>query len=260
MRKTVGLTAAAIVLCMGAFLVSGQSLLDNPDYTKAKELQQKARKAMDAGDYDKAAEYAEESETYLEKSDVYVATSLLKFKANGKIQVAEERLTYAKGIGAETTAADKYTEAVTALAEAKAFFENADYTSSIESADEVLSLLESIAPMETPPAVEPAPSTVEAGPASASEEPPEVLPKYYTVRLIPERRDCFWRIAEYVFVYGDPWQWPTLYEANKVKLEDPENPRIIQPGMVFEIPSIAGEARQGMYEPEESEQAAEKAQ
>ena len=225
-----------VLIAMVVFAVStayGQSLLDNPDYKKAKELQQKAQEAMDAGDYDKAAEYAEQSKGYLKKSDEYVAKMLLKYRANGKIQVAEEKLSYAQRIGAETNALDTFKKAKTSLTDAKTAYTDEDYESSIEHAENVISLLDGIQPAKTTPA--------------------EALPKYYTVRLIPERRDCFWRIAEYPFVYGDPWKWPTLYEANKNKLEDPENPRIIQPGMVFEIPSIAGELRDGMYQPPDEE-------
>ena len=222
-----------IIIVFAASTASGQSLLDNPDYKNAKELQKKAQDAMDAGDYDKAAEYAEESKEYLEKSDDYVATMLLKFRANGKIQLAEEKLSYVRGIGAETSAPETFNKAKAGLADAKAAYTSEDYESSMEYAENVISLLEGIRPVKAATA--------------------EALPKYYTVRLIPERRDCFWLIAEYPFVYGDPWKWPTLYEANKDNLEDPENPRLIQPGMVFVIPSLAGELREGMYQPPDEE-------
>ena len=66
------------------------------------------------------------------------------------------------------------------------------------------------------------------------------------------RRDCFWRIAGYPFVYNDPWKWKTLYEANKSILEDPNNADLIQPGQVFTIPSLQGEERDGEYDPEKS--------
>jgi nucleoid-associated protein YgaU len=46
-------------------------------------------------------------------------------------------------------------------------------------------------------------------------------PKYYTVRLIPARRDCLWRIAEYPFVYNNPYKWTVLYEANKKTFRTP---------------------------------------
>jgi nucleoid-associated protein YgaU len=73
------------------------------------------------------------------------------------------------------------------------------------------------------------------------------LPAFYTVRLIESARDCFWRIAEYPFIYGDPWKWKILYEANKDKLPVPENPDLILPGIVLSIPSIAGETRSGHW-------------
>jgi nucleoid-associated protein YgaU len=77
----------------------------------------------------------------------------------------------------------------------------------------------------------------------------KLLPEYYTVRLIPERRDCFWRIAEYSFVYGDPWKWRLLYNENKHILKDPNNPNLIHPGMRFRIPSLPGEKRSGDWQP-----------
>ena len=55
----------------------------------------------------------------------------------------------------------------------------------------------------------------------------------YTVRLIPERRDCLWRIAENVEVYGDAFKWPSIYSANKDQIKDPD---LIFPGQVFQIP------------------------
>jgi nucleoid-associated protein YgaU len=50
-------------------------------------------------------------------------------------------------------------------------------------------------------------------------------------------------------VYGDPEKWKVLYLANKARLPQPDNPDLINPGMVLEIPSLWGETRQGMWEP-----------
>lgn len=74
------------------------------------------------------------------------------------------------------------------------------------------------------------------------------LPATYKVRLIPERRDCLWRIAEYPFVYNNPYKWPVLYEANKKTFKDPSNPNLIFPGQILKIPSIKGEVRQGEWD------------
>jgi nucleoid-associated protein YgaU len=61
--------------------------------------------------------------------------------------------------------------------------------------------------------------------------------KKYTVRLIPQRRDCLWRIAEYDSIYGNPRLWPRIYKANKAKIR---NPDLIFPGQVFDIPPKSG--------------------
>jgi nucleoid-associated protein YgaU len=69
------------------------------------------------------------------------------------------------------------------------------------------------------------------------------------VRLIPARRDCLWRIAEYTFIYNNPLKWTVIYEANKKTFRDPSNPNLIFPGQVLQIPNIAGETRSGAWDP-----------
>ena len=76
-----------------------------------------------------------------------------------------------------------------------------------------------------------------------------ILPKYYKVRLIPKRRDCLWRIAEYDFVYKNGAYWHVLYNANRDSLKYPDNPDLIFPGQVFMLPSLKGEKREGTYDP-----------
>ena len=55
----------------------------------------------------------------------------------------------------------------------------------------------------------------------------------YTVRLIPERRDSLWRIAEYDFIYGNPWLWPKIFHRNRKLIQDPD---LIYPGWQLIIP------------------------
>ncbi|HMA99629.1 MAG TPA: hypothetical protein VKS21_01445 [Spirochaetota bacterium] len=60
--------------------------------------------------------------------------------------------------------------------------------------------------------------------------------KTYTVRYIPKRRDCLWRIAEYDFIYDDPYKWPLIWKANLDKIEDPD---LIFPEQTFRIPAAS---------------------
>lgn len=57
----------------------------------------------------------------------------------------------------------------------------------------------------------------------------------YVVRLIPERRDCLWRISEYDYIYDNPFYWPAIWKANRKIIM---NPDLIFPGQKFVIPEI----------------------
>ena len=57
----------------------------------------------------------------------------------------------------------------------------------------------------------------------------------YTVRLIPGRRDCLWRIAEYDYIYGDPFLWPKIWRRNRELIR---NPDLIHPGWQLIIPAL----------------------
>ena len=76
----------------------------------------------------------------------------------------------------------------------------------------------------------------------------QTLPKYYIVRE-KTPADSLWVIAGYSFIYSDARYWDTIYNANRNILTDAENPHIILPGQILEIPSLRGEVREGTYTP-----------
>lgn len=57
--------------------------------------------------------------------------------------------------------------------------------------------------------------------------------KGYTVGTWSENRDCLWNIAGKSEIYGDPFQWPKIWQANTDQIK---NPDVIQPGWVLTIP------------------------
>jgi nucleoid-associated protein YgaU len=75
------------------------------------------------------------------------------------------------------------------------------------------------------------------------------LPASYTVRLVPADRDSLSKIAGLSFIYNDRSRWHELYAANKGTLKHPEDEDLILPGEVLALPSIAGERREGEYDP-----------
>jgi nucleoid-associated protein YgaU len=88
--------------------------------------------------------------------------------------------------------------------------------------------------------------------AKGSQKPEELAEgwKSYSVRLIPERRDCLWRISEYKNIYGDPFKWTRIYKANKGQIK---NPDLIYPGQVFEIPPATGDLTKPIVKPKKEE-------
>ncbi len=99
-----------------------------------------------------------------------------------------------------------------------------------------------------PPAPEPVPE-----PEPAPAEPDKVvlaeLPAEYRIRTWRGEKDCFWNIAANDAIYGNPYMWRKLYEANKHKLPDPNNPNWVEPDIILVIPSLKGEKRSGRYDP-----------
>jgi hypothetical protein len=73
----------------------------------------------------------------------------------------------------------------------------------------------------------------------------------YTVKLVPQSRECLYRISGYDFVFGDPAKWPYLYRANQSIIDKRYNrlkasrggsfkyaraADLIFPGQVLDIP------------------------
>jgi LysM repeat protein len=78
---------------------------------------------------------------------------------------------------------------------------------------------------ETKPAPAPAPAPAAAAPA------PEML-SYNVVR-----GDHLWGISAKPTIYGNPYQWPLIFKANRDKIQDAD---VIEPGWVLSIDKNPG--------------------
>jgi nucleoid-associated protein YgaU len=238
MRKSIRiLVGAAALLALAAVGLNAQSLLDNEFYKKAVVQRQQSEDAYQNGDYDAAAGLAKESKANFEKSDAYVKKMMQFYRANGWLQRANERFAFAKELPAAVNFKSALEEAARDIANAKIMLDAEEYVRSVYLSQAAIEAMKDI------------PDMMYVGTAEPQAAP---LPGSYTVRLIMDRRDCFWRIAGYPFVYNDPHKWKILYEANKTLLTVPGNPDLIKPGQVFTIPSLQGESREGEYDPEKT--------
>lgn len=234
MNKKILFIALAVFFSITA--LSAQNLRDNQYQRAGRQYEKQAQEAMNDGRYDQAGEFADlASKEYL-KSREYADSLLLKFRAANAINLAQRTITDVSNVRATAAHyATEIAEAKKTLAEARVLFDAENWVESRAKALEALDLLKDIRRVETEPKKKTSSNLV--------------LPRYYTVVSRPSNTDCFWNISGRDGVYGDPTLWKNLWNENREAMKDPENPNLIFPGMIIEIPSVNGETREGTYDP-----------
>jgi len=195
-----------------------QGIRNNEFYLESLRLSKLAQETFDYGDYDASAGFAEEAIRYTQLSNEYVASQLLS-EAKRLMDWADSNNIAGLYPSEYYDGKNYYEVSVTAHS-------SGDLDKTISAAIKEIEIF----------------SPIEALLGDAA------LPSQYTVRPWASSKDCLWNIAGYSWVYGEPEKWRVLYDANKAKLPDPNNPNLIEPGMVLDIPSISGEVRRGMWD------------
>jgi hypothetical protein len=217
------------------------SIRNNKYYLESVRLTTLAQETYDYGDYDASAEYAVEAIKYAQLSDEYVALQLKIKATNDAIKSARSRLEWAVSVNASSRYPSEFNRAQGSYDLAINERSAEHWDEAIEAANQVLVALANVQAPVPAPAVAPAP------PRAVTPEKP-ALPAQYTVRPWAVSKDCLWNIAGRPWAYGDSTKWRLIYTANRSRLPQPDNPNLIHPGMVLDIPSIQGEARQGMWD------------
>ena len=198
--------------------VHNQYLLEN---IKLLEL---ADKCYAEGQFDEAYKYAEEAIQYAQLSDEYINQQMKIIKeANDAITAAQERLNWAENMGAPKNFAGIYEQAKNVYAKALEARSKEDWGNAEKLARQVIAIL-----------------------ADIPDKP--LFPAQYVVKEWATTKDCLWNIAGKPEIYDDPFQWPVLYRANRSILPKPDDPDLIEPGMILDIPSLKGETRSGVME------------
>ena len=221
------------VICTVFFLL-GTALLfavsyDNNEYQrKSRAYSELAKRAYSEGDYDASIEYSRLAEENAQKSADYIQYMLARIEAEQAMNKARTRYTWAKNNKAEQNYPEAFKTATEALQAGHTAFENKDFDVAVVCAKKVLDVLSAVVGDESSFAT---------------------LPAQYRIRTWRGERDCLWNIAKDKAIYDNPYLWRKLYEANKDKLPDPNNPDWVEPGIILTIPSLRGEKRSGLYDP-----------
>lgn len=212
-----------------------QNIRNNRYFVESVRLTNLAQESFEYGDYDASANYAVEALRYAQLSDEYVALQLKIKEANDAIAAAKSRIDWAAANGVPGRYPREYGDAQTYYNDSLSARSAQNWDDAINAAGKVINALAYVQAVQA----------VEAPPQSG--ETP--LPAQYTVRTWAVSKDCLWNIAGRPWAYGDPAKWRLLYSANRAKMPEPNNPDLIHPGMILDIPSIKGETRQGMWDP-----------
>jgi nucleoid-associated protein YgaU len=198
-------------------------LLNNQYMVENRRLIGLAEDAYRNAKYDDAVKYAQEANKYAQMSDEYVCLQMKIKEANDAIAAAHARLDRVKKVNAHVKYAVIYGKAEQTFAEALDHRSKEEWDPAGESALAVIAILSEIPDVP-------------------------VLAAQYRVKTWHIDRDCLWNIAAKKEIYGDPWKWRAIYNANKDKLPKPDNPHVVETGTLLDIPSIAGEYRAGILE------------
>jgi nucleoid-associated protein YgaU len=192
------------------------SLTDNKYLQENARLLKLADDSYAQGKYDDAIKYAQEAIKFAQLSDDYV-------NATDAVASAQIRIDWAKSVGAPKRHAQIYEQAEVAFAEAQSAYASENWSAAKSAAERVIAILAEIP--ETP-----------------------VFAAQYRVKNWVPTRDCLWNIAAKPEIYDDPFQWRHIFNANKSKFPKSDNPDLILPGTLLDIPSIKGEYRAGVLE------------
>ncbi|MCL2763639.1 MAG: LysM peptidoglycan-binding domain-containing protein [Treponema sp.] len=196
-------------------------LLNNQYLIENARLVMLAEEAFNEGKYEDAISFAAQAERFADLYDEYVNLQMVIRDANRAINAAQARMNWARSVGIPSRFPEEFAEAEAELAQAIEFRSNENWVEARAAALRAIAILEAL-PGEVP------------------------LPAQILVRTWVHYRDCLWNIAAMPEVYGDPWQWPRLYDANRDKMPQRHNPDLIHPEMILDIPSIRGELRHGI--------------
>lgn len=202
-----------------------------------KDLLKQADEAYEEGNYDLGYENAVKAKALTDEINGMRTELYNRVMAQNKIDEAKKLISQAENLEGGRFAADELASAKAALLSAESSFSQKDFANALSYAEQAVNYAQAcLNKIEEVKTREMGGTQVIKMDQQGIQDTGEYkIRTTYTVRYIPERRDCLWRIAEYDSIYSNPWKWPILYKANKRIIRDPD---LIFPGQVLAIPEL----------------------
>lgn len=191
---------------------------------EAERLTKKAKNLMDNGEYNKSIEASKEARKVLEFIDKMIP--VVK-----KLNLLEHQINVAKQANVKEHAPKLFAEANKSYLTAYDLLKkNDDIEGSEKEADRGIKLIQDAM----------AKSQEAINKKRKISKVVKVQKKidnlsYYVVKLDLKKRDSLWSIAEKKEIYGDPWKWIVIYDANQDQIDDPN---LIYPEQKLVIPPV----------------------
>lgn len=222
-----GIAAEKIKEAENALTIAHESKLRNlfqDDLAKASALIPESKKLYDDGSFEASIAKSDEAIAILKSINEAMGTKAeeLKKTAADKIESAENTLKKIEESGMKETFKEDIARVSPLIARSKELYDQESYQESIASSDEAHKILNAM-------------NIALEKMAEGTRLSKRVMADggEYVVKLNPQKRDCLWRIAHYV--YKNARLWPLIYAANKDKIKDPD---LIFPGQKFLIPPM----------------------
>lgn len=173
-------------------------VLNDELFKESESYRDMSERALNAQSYQVALDKANDGHTVLDK-----------YLANRAIRRVTTTYNEAEEAGLTTSNPDEMTSAVTLIDDASIGVDRKEYVLALNNAEQAQSLLDAL----------------------LRDKKKGSADKYTVVS-----GDCLWRIAKKPQIYNNSHAWPKIYMANKKKFKQPDNPHLIFPDQVFDIP------------------------
>jgi len=210
---------------------SGAEQYAQMEYANAQAALNEAEQLMSQRKYKQAREKALEALSLARQAQASAVNNKNTANRNAKemYDMALQAVNSANAAGAYTYAEDQMRDAQLTLEEAKRAYEAGEYGTAKQLAESAMAKAQKAETLAKQ--MEQEKRTQVSQQAAQGLIDPGATPRVLTEHVVIKGETLWW-IAEYKQVYGDPFQWPLIYKANRSQIKDPD---LIYPDQVFKI-------------------------